>query len=88
MNEAQKNTLLLRGLSPRLLKSYLVKLNAVETMPDHFQSDVGWSVTLVARKVQLLASELDEIEVVFEGNPEIVREAIAQLRKKTLRGGG
>ncbi len=85
MNEA--NTLVLRGLSLRLLKSYLVKLEAVETRPNYFEGQ-GWSVALDARKVPVLKSMMDEIEVAFSGEPEAVQEAIVQLRKKTFRGGG
>lgn len=85
MNEAV--TLVLRGLSLRLLKSYLVKLGARETQPNCFEGR-GWTVTLEARKVPVLKSMLDEIEVAFSGEPAAVQEAIVQLRKKTLRGGG
>ncbi len=82
-----ENELVLRGLSPRLLKTYLVKLNAVEISENVYKGD-GWSVTLDARKVPMAIAELDEITVTFDGKPDVVTEAIRQLRKKTLRGGG
>lgn len=79
--------LVLRGLSLRLLKTYLAKLDAVETQPNRFEGP-GWAVELSVRKVAVLHSWMDEIEVAFSGTPEIVAVAVAQLRKKTLRGGG
>jgi len=82
-----ENKLVLRGLSPRLLKTYLVKLDAVEISENVYQGD-GWTVTLDSRKVPMAIAELDEITVTFDGEPDVVTEAIAQLRKKTLRGGG
>lgn len=84
---SDENKLVLRGLSPRLLKSYLVKLEAVEVSENRFEAE-GWAATLDARKVPVLKSEMDEIEVTFDGEPDVVAEAIVQLRKKTLRGGG
>jgi len=84
---SEATTLVLRGLSLRLIKSYLVKLAAVEVRPNCFKGQ-GWAVTLDVRKVLVLKSMMDEIEVAFSGDPAAVQEAIAQLRKKTFRGGG
>jgi len=77
----------LRGLSPRLLKTYLVKLGAVEVSAGRLEH-ARWAVELTARKVSLFHSVLDEVELRFEGTDQAVTQAIAQLRKKTLRGGG
>jgi len=82
-----ERTLVLRGLSPRLLKTYLVKLGAIEVSAGRFEH-ARWAVDLVARKVHVFNSVLDEVEVRFEGTDQAVTQAIAQLRKKTLRGGG
>jgi hypothetical protein len=84
---AHENTLTLRGLSLRLLKKYLGKMGAQEISNHHFSGE-GWSVTMSVSTVRVLKSDMDEIEVVFDGNPDAVRDAIAELRKKTFRGGG
>ena|GEM_PF-3941237 len=82
-----ERTLVLRGLSLRLLKTYLVKLGAVEVGAGRFEH-ARWAVELTARKVSVLHSVLDEVELRFEGADQAVAQAIVQLRKKTLRGGG
>mgnify|MGYP002626153143 CR=1 FL=1 len=79
--------LVLRGLSLRLLKTYLVKLGASETAPDRFEG-AGWAVELCVRQVPVLRSQMDEITAAFSGEPAAVDDAVARLRKMTLRGGG
>jgi len=77
-----------RGISPRLAIEYLEALGADRVSDDRVEAD-GWTADLSSRTVGIGPSvSLTQVDLVFEGDTEIIDPLIERFAQKAMRAGG
>lgn len=77
-----------RGISQRLATHYLTNLGGDEVEHGHVEGD-GWQVELSEEKVSIGPTvKLNQVTVVFEGDPEAVDAIVDRFAQKAMRAGG
>ncbi|MFB6196083.1 MAG: hypothetical protein ABEI80_07915 [Haloplanus sp.] len=77
-----------RGISKRLAIQYLENLGAEQTGDDRVEAD-DWEATLSEGTVSIGPSvSLTQVDVVFEGDPEVLDSLVGRFAQKAMRAGG
>jgi hypothetical protein len=77
-----------RGISKRLAIQYLETLGGERVDDDRVAGD-GWTVSLSSTTVGVGPSvSLTQIDLVFEGDPEVLDPLVDRFARKAMRAGG
>jgi hypothetical protein len=77
-----------RGISKRLAIKYLETLGATPVDDDRVEAD-DWAADLSAQTVGVGPSlTLTQVDLVFEGDPDVLDPLIEEFAQKALRAGG
>lgn len=77
-----------RGISKRLAIKYLKNLGATQVDDGRVEAD-DWAADLSAQTVGIGPSmTLTQVDLVFEGDPDILDPLIEEFAQKALRAGG
>lgn len=77
-----------RGISERLAIKYLENLGAEQVSESRVEAD-GWAADLSSQTVGVGPSlSLTQVDLVFEGDPEILDPLIERFALKAMRAGG
>ena len=77
-----------RGISQRLASHYLTNLGGEPVDEDHVVGD-GWEASLSESKTTVGPTlQLNEVDVVFEGDQEVLEPLVERFAQKAMRAGG
>jgi hypothetical protein len=77
-----------RGISQRLAIKYLENLGAERVADDRVEAD-DWTADLSSQTVGVGPSvSLTQVDLVFEGDPEVLDSLIERFAQKAMRAGG
>jgi len=77
-----------RGISQRLAINYLENLGAEQVADDRVEAD-DWAADLSSQTVGVGPSvSLTQVDLVFEGDPEMLDSLIERFAQKAMRAGG
>jgi hypothetical protein len=77
-----------RGISQRLAIKYLENLGAEQVDDDRVEAE-DWAAELSSQTVGIGPSvSLTQVDLVFEGDPEILDPLIERFAQKAMRAGG
>jgi len=77
-----------RGISKRLAVKYLENLGAERVDDDRVEAD-DWTADLSAQTVGIGPSvSLTQVDLVFEGDPEVLDSLVERFAQKAMRAGG
>jgi len=77
-----------RGISERLAIQYLENLGAERVDDDRVESD-DWAATLSSQTVGIGPSvSLTQVDLTFEGDPDVLDPLIERFAQKAMRAGG
>ena len=77
-----------RGISTRLAIKYLENLGAEQVDDDRVEAD-DWTADLSAQTVGIGPSvSLTQVDLVFEGDPDVLDPLIERFAQKAMRAGG
>jgi hypothetical protein len=77
-----------RGISQRLAIKYLENLGAEQVTDDRVEAD-DWAADLSSQTVGVGPSvSLTQVDLVFEGDPEMLDSLIERFAQKAMRAGG
>ena len=77
-----------RGISTRLAIKYLENLGAEQVADDRVEAD-DWAADLSSQTVGVGPSvSLTQVDLVFEGDPDVLDPLIERFAQKAMRAGG
>ena len=77
-----------RGISERLAIQYLENLGAERVGEGRVEAD-DWTAVLSSRTVGIGPSvSLTQVDLVFEGDPDVVNSLVERFARKAMRAGG
>jgi hypothetical protein len=77
-----------RGISQRLAIQYLETLGAEQVADDRVEAD-DWAADLSSQTVGVGPSlSLTQVDLVFEGDPDVLDPLIERFAQKAMRAGG
>jgi hypothetical protein len=77
-----------RGISTRLAVKYLENLGAEQVSEGRVEAD-DWAADLTSQTVTVGPSvSLTQVDLVFEGDPEVLDPLIEKFAQKAMRAGG
>jgi len=77
-----------RGISTRLAIKYLENLGAEQVDDDRVEAD-DWAADLSSQTVGVGPSvSLTQVDLVFEGDPDVLDPLIERFAQKAMRAGG